>query len=153
MAAAFRLRVTFDARAHSAMERLTPHQKHSILTRYRPHTRGAGFNALATRFAVRGGGTLIRRWYHLWDGTPQSLEPRTSPGRPALLSEEQVNRYIREPVSRAHQRRSALHYTTLTPSVRNQTHTTVSVQTVRRLGREALRARHRHTKKRTEKER
>lgn len=87
------------------MREFTPHQKHSILSHYCAGVRGAGFDALARRFAVKGGGSLIRSWYAAWDGTPASLQHKGGAGRPRILSRAEVSRHVRVPLlaaNRAH---------------------------------------------------
>ena len=76
------------------MREFTPQHKHSILTHYRAGVRGAGFDALARRFAVAGGGSLIRSWYAAWDGTPASLQQKGGAGRPHILSRAEVSRHV-----------------------------------------------------------
>ena len=138
---------------HSTMPRLTPQYKHGILTHYHARTRGCGFHALATRFAIPGGASTIRKWYQRWNGTPQSLQPHRSTGRPRALAAAQISRYIRAPVLAANRAHRAIHYTTLLDSIRRRTGAQVSLPTVRRLGRQALHASNRRTVRRTSQER
>lgn len=79
----------------ASMSDSTPQQKHSILTHYRAHDRGAGFDALARRFAVAGGGRTIQRWHSRWDGTAASLQHASGAGRPRTLSSAQVTRHVK----------------------------------------------------------
>jgi hypothetical protein len=135
------------------MVRYSPQHKHDILSLYRPRTRGCGFHALATRFAVRGGGSLLRTWYQRWNGTVQSLQPHHSTGRPRALTPSHVSRDIRAPLLAANRSHRAVHYTTLLDSARARSGTRVSIQTVRRMGQQALHAKQRRTVRRTSRER
>jgi hypothetical protein len=56
--------------------------KHNVLEESRPGVYGCGFKSLAKRFKVKGGHTLIMRWYRQWDGTVQSLNRKSRDGRP-----------------------------------------------------------------------
>jgi transposase len=99
------------------MRAFAPQHKHSILTHYRAGVRGAGFDALARRFAVAGGGSLIRAWHQRWDGTPASLQEQPRSGRPRILSTAEVSRHVRAPILAANRAHRAVHYTTLQPAV------------------------------------
>ena len=127
----------------------TPQHKHTILTHYRAGVRGAGFAALARRFAVQGGASAIQRWYQRWDGTPQSLQHKKGAGRPHVLSRREVQQHVRAPILRANREHRAVHYPKLHAALVDKTGKEVSVQTVRRIGHEELGARHRRGKKRT----
>jgi hypothetical protein len=131
------------------MREFTPQHKHNILTHYRVGVRGAGFDALARRFAVKGGGSLIRIWHARWDGTPASLAEQPRSGRPRILSRAEVSRHVRAPILAANRAHRAVHYTTLLPAVRAKTGKEVSVRTLRRYGKEQLQAKGKRSKKRT----
>jgi hypothetical protein len=66
-----------------------------------------------------------------------------------LLNRREVQQHIRTPILRANRAHKAVHYPTLLPSVRAKTGKQVSIQTLRRYGREELGARQRRGKKRT----
>lgn len=127
-------------------------QKQTILKQYRAGVKGAGFDAIAARFAVDGGGRTLQRWHRRWDGTVQSLQSKHSPGRPRILSRRQVRQYVRVPILAANRKRKAVHYTQLLPSVRQKSGKNLTVRTLRRYGKEQLRVKNKRTKKRTEKE-
>lgn len=131
------------------MSSFTPQQKHNILTHYSAHQRGAGFKALARRFAVQGGHKLIREWHARWDGTPVSLEHKGGAGRPRVLSTRQVQQHVRAPILRANQAHTAIHYTDLRASIQRKTGKSPSLRTVQRYGKEEQGAKQKHTKKRT----
>jgi hypothetical protein len=131
------------------MREFTPQHKHNILTHYRAGVRGAGFDALARRFAVKGGGSLVRSWHTRWDGTPASLQEQPRSGRPRILSRAEVSRHVRAPILAANRAHRAIHYTTLLPEVKAKTGKDVSVRTLRRIGKEELEAKQKRSKKRT----
>jgi hypothetical protein len=127
-------------------------QKHNILLHYRAGVRGAGFDAVAARFAVTGGGKTLQRWHQQWDGTALSLNIKARPGRPRILSSRQVQQHVRAPILAANRSRMAVSYTRLLPTVRQKTGKRLSIQTLRRYGKQMLGVKKRRTKKRTEKE-
>ena len=76
------------------MKHLSPHHKHSILLEYRPYSRDHSFAALAARHGVTGGKRVVKRWHSHWNGTVASLDEQPHPGRPRILSTQEVQRYI-----------------------------------------------------------
>jgi hypothetical protein len=130
----------------------TPELKHHILTQYQANTRGCGFAALAHRYSVKGGDATLRYWYRRWDGTPVSLQRKPVSGRPRALTRTEVARYIRIPIRRSNRAHVAVHYNQLQESVQAATAKTVSIRSIRRYGRQELRARVKRTKKRTSQE-
>jgi hypothetical protein len=127
----------------------TAAHKHSILTHYRAGVKGAGFDALARRFAVKGGGAVIKRWHDRWRGDAASLEHKKGAGRPRVLSRREVQQHVRTPILRANRAHKAVHYSSLLPSVREVTGKIVSGRTLRRYGKTELGAKQRRGKKRT----
>jgi transposase len=130
------------------MSSFTPQQKHNILAHYRAGVRGAGFDALARRFAVQGGGNTLRYWHQRWRGTPASLEDKPRSGRPRILSRAEVSRHVRAPILAANRAHRAVHYTTLLPAVKAKTGKELSIQTLRRIGKQ-LGAKQKRSNKRT----
>jgi transposase len=135
--------------SRSRMHAFSPQQKHTILLHYQVGVRGAGFDALARRFAVRGGGETIRYWYSKWDGTSQSLKDEKRTGRPRVLSSREVQQHVHAPILRANRSHRTIHYTKLLPSVQEKTGKNVSLSTLRRYGKEELGAKQKRGKKRT----
>jgi transposase len=131
------------------MREFTPQHKHSILTHYRAGVRECEFTALARRFAVAGGAKTIRRWHERWDGTPASLQDKPRSGRPRTLSQAEVSRHVRAPILAANRTHRPIHYTTLLPAVKAKTGKEISIQTLRRIGKEQLGAKQKRSKKRT----
>ncbi len=134
------------------MPHLSADVKHHILLEYSPHDTTRTFAALARRHAVKGGERLLRLWHSRWDGTPVSLQERSRPGRPRLLSRAQVARHIATPIRHANRAHRAIHYPDLLPRVRAATGTQVSMQTLRRYGKEELAAKQKKGVKRTAEE-
>jgi transposase len=127
----------------------TPQQKHIILSHYRVGDRTASFRALARRFAVQGGSTVIVRWHQRWDGTVQSLETKQRAGRPRALTRREVQQHVRMPILRANRAHKAVHYSALLPVVQQKTGKKLSLRTLRRYGKEELGVKQRRGKKRT----
>lgn len=121
-----------------SMSLYPPQLKHNILSLYRPRERGHGFDALARRFAVKGGGNTLRYWYSQWDGTTRSLQIKKRTGRPRLLTAAQVSRHVRAPILAANRAHRSISYPQLLPAVRAKTGKLVSIQTLRRYGRKEL---------------
>lgn len=134
------------------MKQLSPSTKHSILLEYRPYSTTHSFAALARRHGVAGGGEVVRRWHQRWDGSAASLQRRKGGGRPRSLSSRQVQQHVRAPILAANRAHKSLHYTKLLPAVRRKTGNDLSIQTLRRYGKEELGAKQRRGKKRTAEE-
>jgi transposase len=118
------------------MVRYTPQFKHHILTHYAANRLGSGYKALATRFAVKGGHSVIRRWHERWDGTPASLETRARSGRPRILKHRQVTQHILSAVRRENRAHRAAHYPEIRRRLVAATGKSPSARTVRRYGKE-----------------
>jgi hypothetical protein len=134
------------------MKQLDPSHKHFILQQYRPRSPTHSFVALAAR---AGGGlteSTIRSWDARWDGTPDSLQHATVPGRPRVLSRAQVARHIQPRIRSANRKHQAIHYPDILPSVRAATHKSVSLRSLQRYGKEELRAKQKRVKIRTSRE-
>ena len=131
------------------MPHLTPSAKHHILLEYSPRSATRSFAALARRHAVKGGARTVQRWHQRWDRTARSLEHKSGAGRPRVLSSAQVSLHVRAPILAANRAHRAVHYTDLLESVKEKTGKEISVQTLRRYGKEECAAKQRHSKKRT----
>jgi transposase len=126
-----------------------PALKHHILLQQRSNPRQYSFAALARQYAVKGGREVVREWYQRWDGTPRSLQNKPRSGRPRILSRAEVSRHVRAPLLAANRAHRAVHYTTLLPAVQQKTGKELSIQTLRRIGKEQLGAKQKRSKKRT----
>ncbi len=133
----------------ASMSHLSADVKHSILLEYSPRSATHGFAALARRHAVKGGADVVRHWHDRWDGTPASLQRRAGSGKTRILSRAEVSRHVRAPLLAANRAHRAVHYTTLLPSVKAKTGKELSIQTLRRIGKEQLGAKLKRSKKRT----
>lgn len=131
------------------MQTYTPQHKHTIISHYRACVRGAGFAALARRFAVQGGASAIQRWHQRWGGTPQSLQHKKGAGRPRVLSRREVQQHVRAPILRANRAHKAVHYPTILHSVRTKTGKQIALRTLQDYGKKELGAKQRRGKKRT----
>lgn len=150
---------SFDPQSHfhppistHTMVRFTPEVKHHILTLYAANVMGSGYKALASRFAVKGGHSVIQRWHERWDGTPASLQPRPRSGRPRILTHRQVTEHILNPIRRENRAHRAVHYPSIRRKVIDRTGKEVSSRTIRRYGKER-KIKQRTAPKRTAKER
>ena len=131
------------------MPHLNAEAKHHILLEYAPHDTTRSFAALARRHAVKGGKQTVHGWHSRWDGTPASLQRKSGTGRARALSRAEVSRHVRAPILAANRAHRAISYTSLLPAVRAKTHSQISLRTLRRYGKEELKAKQMHTKKRT----
>lgn len=113
-----------------------PELKQFILTKYQRNCRGHGFDSLAQQYGIAGGGRTIKDWYDRWDGTVESLKRKPGAGRPRLLSEEEVTQHITTPVRKKNRRSHPVHYTDILRPLQENTGKKVSIQTVRRYGKE-----------------
>lgn len=138
--------------SHARMSAFSPQQKHIILTHYQAGVRGAGFDALARRFCVQGGGETIRYWHSKWNGTPHSLEDKKRSGRPRRLSSREVQQHVRAPILRANRSHRAVHYTSLLTSVKEKTGKQIALRTLQDYGKKELGIKKRRGKKRTAEE-
>jgi hypothetical protein len=136
-----------------SMKHLSADAKHLILQQYRAGVRGSGFDALAARYGIKGGGAEVLRWHRRWDGTPQSLEEKARSGRPRTLSSQQVRRHVAAPIRNANRAARPIRYTTLLPQVQAATGANVSLRTLQRYGKEEVKGTSTRGKKRTADER
>lgn len=65
-----------------------------------------------------------------------SLDRRAGAGRKVKLNSKQINQYITNPIRRANQMHVAIHYPELMKSIHEKVRADVSVQTIRRYGKE-----------------
>lgn len=131
------------------MKHLTPQHKHSILLEYQPRSHDHSFAALAARHGIEGGGKIIQRWHHQWDGSAASLEEKHSPGRPRILSTQQVQQYVAPMIREKNRHAERARYSDLHSSVQALTNTRMSLRTLQHYGKEDLGAHMKHGKKRT----
>lgn len=134
------------------MKQFTPEQKHEILTHLRTRSCTQSVDSIAAVHGVKGGRRTLNLWLRRWNGTPQSLQHRHAKGRPRVLSRAEVSRHVRAPILAANRAHRPVHYSSLRSSVRAKTGKEVSVQTLRRYGKEELGGKQMHTKKRTREE-
>jgi transposase len=126
-----------------------PELKHFILTQYQSKRHGSGFDALAQRYGIAGGGRTIKDWYDRWDGTPDSLKRKPGAGRPRLLSEEEVRQHITTPIRKKNRQSHPVHYRDVLQPLRQNTGKRVSLRTVQRYGKENVGINSKRTIKKT----
>lgn len=131
------------------MKQLTAEQKHSILTHLQSRGKGVSADAIAAAHGVKGGRSRLHKWLQRWDGTSQSLERKPSSGRPRALTRAQVKRHIKPRILAANRRGEAIHYTTIHSAVQQATGSQVSIQTLRRYGKQELGVKQKRSTKRT----
>jgi transposase-like protein len=131
------------------MKHLSSHHKHSILLEYQPRARDHSFAALARRHGIKGGKQVVMKWHSQWNGTAASLEEQHSPGRPRVLSTQEVQRHVAPRIRAKNRSAQRVHYTDIQPAVEEKTGKSMSPRTLRRYGEEDLAARRTQGKKRT----
>jgi hypothetical protein len=131
------------------MKQFTPEQKHEILLEYQPRSTTHSFPALAARHGVKGGADVVRRWHQQWNGSAASLQHKKGAGRPRILTPAEVQHHIATPIRRKNRAHQPVHYNQLQPTVEQNTGKSVSVQTIRRYGKEEIGAKQKQGKKRT----
>lgn len=135
------------------MSKSSSQVKHDILREYVAGDRSHNFEALAHRYNIKGGKSLIRKWYSQWDGTVASLDRRTGSGRIALLTPKQVNKLIVKPIRRANRSHVAISYPELKESLEENITHSISTRSIRHYGHDAGGIRGKATIPRTEQER
>jgi hypothetical protein len=123
--------------------------KQEILSHYHKGQRGSGFAALARRFQVAGGGGTISRCFDQWDGTIASLQQPQGVGRPPILQPADIQQHIGTVVQSHNRHHQSIHYPDLLQPVRAATHTSLSLRTLQRYGKQTLHIKNKFTKKRT----
>jgi transposase len=74
----------------------TPEFKRKVVLEYAKGVRGKGYGALAARFKLDGGKTLVKSWVKAYDGTDASLAKLHSGGTEPVLSEEEADILVRD---------------------------------------------------------
>ena len=131
------------------MTHLTPQHKHSILLEYQPHSRHHSFAALARRHGIKGGKQVLIKWHAAWNGTAATLEEQPHPGRPRILSAQEVQQYVARGIRAKNRNAQRVHYTDIQPVVNERTGKRLSLRTIQRYGKEELCAHSTRGKKRT----
>jgi transposase len=133
----------------AVMPQLTPNEKHDILTLYSSDNSKYSMESLAHQYEIKDGKQTIWRWYHQWNGTPESLERKSGSGRPTILTSKEVKDNIQLPIRNKNRSSQPIHYPDLLPSITKKTGKKISVETIRRIGREQLGIKQKRTNKRT----
>lgn len=120
------------------MKQFTAEQKHEILLEYQPHSTTHSFAALAARHSVPGGKSTVKRWHDRWNHTAASLQRKPVTGRPRVLTQTEVQRYIAAPIRRLNRSFRPARYRDIAKQLREKTGKQVSDATVKRYGKEQL---------------
>jgi transposase len=134
------------------MSQLNATAKHHILLEYSPCTATHSFSALATRHNIAGGERTVRRWHKQWDGTVESLQHKKGAGRPHIMEEEDVEKYVATPIRRANRAHKRVNYRKVLDDITNKTDLQPSYRTVRRYGKDELKGKKTRGVKRTAEE-
>ncbi len=110
--------------------------KHNVLEEYRLGIHRFGFKCLARRFKIKGGHKLIMNWYRQWDGTVQSLNPRSKGGRPRTMTKNEVKHYVLGFVNRMNNQFKPVNYRMVQSNVESLLNKKVPLSTIQRYGRE-----------------
>jgi transposase len=111
--------------------------KQRVVEHYINNQPNTSYTAVAKLFNIKGGRITVKRWYNQYDGTLQSLEQHHRSGRPSILTHQQVNNLIIQPIKKANQSHTVIHYTDLLPKIRENINNNISIQTVSRIGKQA----------------
>jgi hypothetical protein len=130
----FELRHSPSNMADRTYTEYSANTKHSILLEYKAGVRGWGFHALANKHHVRGGSTTVKYWYDRWDGTPESLEKRTTSNKRRKLNEEEVKQHIRGYVEEQNQESEPVGYHQVQQHVQQETKQHIPITTIKRYG-------------------
>ena len=131
------------------MKQFTPQQKHEILLEYTPYSRTHSFSALARRHNVVGGKSTVKKWFDRWNYTIASLKHKKVAGRPRILTPAEVKHNIQTPIMKANQAHKPIHYTNIKTEVERKTGKEISIQTIRRYGKEECGGKQINGRKRT----
>lgn len=118
------------------MVKYTPAFKDRVLREYCVGNRDSSFRALARRFKIKGGMSVIQRWYRRWKGTPLSLGRKKGSGGKRVLTSNEVQRYILRPIERKNKKHQAVHYPELKEPLERAVGHSVSLRTIQRRGKE-----------------
>lgn len=110
--------------------------KMRVVEYYIVHHSGESFRSTARHFNIGGGHSLVKTWFDKYDGTLQSLESKRSPGRPRLLTHQQVVATVVQPIEEKNEAMQAVRYNEVLPLVRSETGADPSLRTIQRYGRE-----------------
>ena len=135
-----------------AMKQFTAEQKHEILLEYSPQDMTRSFSQLARRHSVAGGERTVRRWFSRWNRTATSLQHKKGAGRPRVLTQTEVQRYIAAPIRRLNRSFRRARYGDIAQQLRKNTGKQVNDRTVRNYGKEQLGIKKGRGKKRTAEE-
>lgn len=146
------LRFLFHCRVYSNMPHITAQLKHSILIHIQTKPADKTYEQIAALHGVVTTRRTITNWIQQWNGTIASLTRTPGSGRPRILTPTQVYHQITKPIRASNRASNKVKYTKITEGVQRKTGKTLSVETVRRIGRTELKAKLKRGTKRTAKE-
>lgn len=120
------------------MKQLTPEQKHSILTHYTSPFNTQTLSTILSLHDINVNRTTVERWKNVWDGSIQSLQHKQVSGRPRILNQREVTRYVERPLREANRSSTPIRYSSVAKSIRTKINKSISDRTVRRIGKEEL---------------
>ena len=134
------------------MTTITPQLKHNILTHIQTNPNNETQKQILAHHGISVSRTTIKKWFDKWNGTVSSLERKIGSGRPRILTRTEVYHQITKPIRASNRASKKVKYTKITEGVQQKTGKSVSVETVRRIGRTELRAKSKRGTKRTAQE-
>jgi hypothetical protein len=134
------------------MKQISAQQKHSILTHYTARRKGETLAEILRLHDVSASRTAVFYWMQQWDGTVDSLQHKGGAGRPRILSQQEVTRHMGTPIRNKNRAAVRVKYIDIQQQVQDRTRKQVSIQTIRRYGKDELGARFIRGKKRTREE-
>ena len=109
----------------------SPHLMQTILQEYKKGIRGHGFQALASKYNIKGGAQLVSYWYSKWDGTENSLKKQSGGDKRSLLIPKEKKRHIDDFVAKR-SKVEAVNYSEVKDNVEKKTRKAPSLRTVQR---------------------
>ena len=110
-----------------------PHLKQTILQQYKKGVRGHGFQALATKYGIKGGAPLVKYWHSQWDGTESSLMKQSGGDHCSILTPKEKKSHIFAFVNKKRKVDAPI-YAEVKKNVEKKTKKVLTLRTVQRSG-------------------
>ena len=120
------------------MKQLTPEVKHSILSHYTSPNNRDTLSSILSLHDIRASRQSVNNWKNQWDGTIESLKHKSVSGRPHILDQRELTRYVETPIREANQSSVPIRYTSIANSIRQKLNKNISDRTIQRYGKEEL---------------
>jgi hypothetical protein len=124
----------FNKMPKRTYQEYSAHTKHNILREYKRGVHGCGFQALASKHHIQGGGSAVRYWYSQWDGTVASLDKRTTSHKRRKLNDNEVETHIRGYVQSMNEGGDQVIYKDVKENVEQETGQPIAYSTLARYG-------------------